>query len=333
MPNVLLTSVGRRVELTRLFYLAFERLELGGKLVATDMDALAPALQTVDRPYTVPRVSAADYLDIVERICEVEQIDLILPLNDLDIPVLASAKPRLEATGARVAVVAQDAAKVCHDKWEAYQFFNRIGLQTPRSWREADVCFDELSYPVFLKPRHGSAAKNTFKVESGDHLRALIPFVPQPMVQEFLPGQEVTSDVICDFTGSTILTVSRRRIAVRDGEVIKGVTIRDDEILKGCQKIAQELPAVGPITVQCIYREEQPYFIEINGRLGGGIPLAVAAGADVPSILLSLAAGLPTEHLIGDGYEIGMYMTRCDESFFFSEAEHAQIASNRFRSG
>ena len=68
MPNVLLTSVGRRVELTRLCRRAYERLGLNGSVVATDMDALAPALQTVDRPYTVPRVSSSDYIDAIERI-------------------------------------------------------------------------------------------------------------------------------------------------------------------------------------------------------------------------------------------------------------------------
>jgi len=330
MPNVLLTSVGRRVELTRLFRRSYDLLGIDGQLVATDMDALAPALQTVDRPYKVPGVSDPEYIDVIEEICAREQIDLLLPLNDLDIPVLANAKPKFEALGVRTAVVDPEAAVICHDKWEAFKFFERLGLRTPRSWLPENVDATELNYPVFLKPRHGSAAKNTHKIEVAEQLIAFLPFVPQPIIQEFLPGNEVTTDVICDWEGTVMANVSRRRIAVREGEVIKGVTVWNSTIQRACRQIAEALPAVGPITVQCIFKEEQPYFIEINGRLGGGLPLTVAAGVDVPAILLSLAAGLPVQPLVGDGYEVGMYMTRCDESFFLSEAQRAEIPGDHF---
>jgi len=333
MPNLLLTSVGRRVELTRLFHRAFDTLDLDGKLIATDIDPLAPALQTVDRAYAVPPVSDPGYSEVITEICRCEEIDLVLPLNDMDVPVLAAAKAVIEATGARLAVVDPEAACVCHDKWQAFEFFTRIGLPTPRSWLPNEVDPTQLPYPLFLKPRHGSAAENTFKIENTDQLAVLVSSVPQPIIQEFLPGSEVTTDIVCDLDGHVIATVSRRRIAVRGGEVVKGVTVLDPEIQAAARRIAEELPAVGPITAQCIFREDKPYFIEINGRVGGGLPLAVAAGIDVPAILLSLASGWPVQHLVENGYEVGMYMTRCDESFFLSEDERAQVASDRFRSG
>jgi carbamoyl-phosphate synthase large subunit len=60
--SLLFKSVGRRVELLRAFKNVYQALELEGRVVGLDMDPLAPALNVVDRPYIVPRMSHPDYL-------------------------------------------------------------------------------------------------------------------------------------------------------------------------------------------------------------------------------------------------------------------------------
>jgi carbamoyl-phosphate synthase large subunit len=49
MLNVLFTSAGRRVELLRAFRRAYATLGLDGRVVAVDVDPLAPALSAADR--------------------------------------------------------------------------------------------------------------------------------------------------------------------------------------------------------------------------------------------------------------------------------------------
>ncbi len=109
----------------------------------------------------------------------------------------------------------------------------------------------------------------------------------------------------------------------------KGVTIHDPDITKDCIAITRALPAIGPITVQCMMHNGQPHYTEINARLGGGIPLAVAAGVDVPALLLAHAAGLPLARPALGSYKTGLYMTRFDDSFFLDEAQREQMASHR----
>ncbi|MEZ4642760.1 MAG: hypothetical protein R3E31_08500 [Chloroflexota bacterium] len=88
--NILFTSVGRRVELLRAFRLAYQTLNLSGNItVVTDIDPLAPALQVADKVYMTPRYTAADYIPTLVDICRREAIDLIFPLIDPDIPILA----------------------------------------------------------------------------------------------------------------------------------------------------------------------------------------------------------------------------------------------------
>lgn len=319
--NLLFTSVGRRVELMRVFRQAYEKLGLGGRIVATDIDPLAPALKLVDRWYIVPRTRQADFIPAIADICRGEAIDVVFPLIDPDIPVLAGKRRTIEATGAGLGVVSEESALVTSDKWLTTRFFQDLQLPVADSWLASDLNGQRLEYPLVIKPRKGSAAQNVFKVSTPEELRFFSKYVPDAIVQEFLPGPEITNDVICDLQGEVLAVVSRQRIEVRWGEVAKGVTIYNPTITEACVRIAKALPAVGPITVQCMMKDGVAHFTEINARFGGGAPLGIAAGADWPTWLLARLADIPIEVPPLGSYQKGLYLTRFDESFFLQQSE------------
>lgn len=324
--NVLLTSIGRRVELVHAFRQAYAELSLKGNLVATDIDPLAPAFRQVDRYYMVPRVDDSDYVPMLAAICERESIDLIFPLIDPDVPVLAAGRVELEQYGAHLATVTAQVAETVNDKWLTYQFFQSIEVPAPRSWDRAPA--DQVSFPLFVKPRVGSAGRDAVKVENPEQLLQALERVERPLVQEFLPGPEITNDVSCSLKGELWAVVSRRRIEVRWGEVAKGVTIHDAQIQEYCGRIAEALQVGGPITVQCMLREGQPYFTEINARFGGGLPLGIAAGIPSPRWYLAEAAGMQVQPPPMGSYQTGLYMTRYDQSFFLSGTEYGDAESH-----
>ncbi len=313
------------MELVRAFREAYRELGLAGRIVALDIDPLAPAFRLADRQYIVPRLNSPDYIPALVEICRREEIGLVLPLIDPDIPVLAQAKAEIEATGARVGVGSIEAAETTADKWLTRNFFERIGLRTPASWLPDDLPPD-IALPVFIKPRRGSASHNAFRVNTRAELEFFTKYVPQPILQELLDGPEITSDVICDVEGQVLGVVSRQRIEVRWGEVQKGVTVFSQEILEACVRVAKELPACGPITLQCMMHKGQPYFTEINARLGGGVPLGIAAGVNGPAMLLARAAGLEREFPTLGQYKTGLYMTRYDDSFFLDRSDYDEMA-------
>ena len=94
-------------------------------------------------------------------------------------------------------------------------------------------------------------------------------YISDPIIEEYLPGPEITNDVICDLDGKLLGVVSRRRIEVRCGEVSKGVTLRDERITAACAVIGEALPAIGPVTVQCMMKDGIPHFTEINAGSPG----------------------------------------------------------------
>lgn len=327
--NVLFTSAGRRVELLRAFRQAYSDLGIAGNIVATDIDPLAPALQEADCPYIVPRISDAAYLPTLVEICHREQAHLVFPLIDPDIPALARHRQELEATGARVVVVPSEAVTATRDKWLTYEFFSKLGVATPRTYLPEEARGARLDFPVFIKPRDGSAGKSAFKVRNERELDFFLDYVPQPIVQEYLPGPEITSDVVCDFDANVLYIVSRRRIEVREGEAAKAITVYDPTVARDCVTIARGLKAIGPITVQCMMRDGVPHFTEVNCRFGGGAPLGIAAGMLSPHWYLTLAAGRPVDAPPLGSYKVGLYLTRFDDSFFLTEKDHAHVASHR----
>jgi carbamoyl-phosphate synthase large subunit len=320
--NVLFSGVGRRVELLKAFKAAYEELGIDGRVVAVDIDPLAPALREAHAAYIVPRLADPDSLSTLAEICRREQIGLIFPLIDEGMPVLASGRRELEETGARLVMVPESALAVTVDKVLTCQLFRSVGVPTPTTWLPNEVTPAALAYPVFVKPRSGSASKGAAAARDERELAYFLENVPDPIVQEFLPGPEITNDVLCDLDGNVLSVVSRQRIEVREGEVAKGVTIYDPEISESCVRIAKGLEAIGPITVQCLLSGEgRPQFTEVNPRFGGGLPLAIAAGAPIPQWVLASAAGRSMDVPPLGTYRTGLHMTRFDDSFFLSEEE------------
>ena len=324
--NTLFTSAGRRVELLRSFRRVYATLGVSGVIVATDIDPLAPAFSEADRTYIVPPVTDGGYVVALASICKREGIGLVFPLIDPDIPVLAAHRAELEEHGARVMVVSKEAADATGDKWLTADLFTRLGIPSPRCWLPDDARSADLAFPVFLKPRFGSAGKGTFVARDRRELDFFLDYVDNPLVQELLTGPEVTSDVVCDQDGTVLSVVSRQRIEVRSGEVSKGKTVRNQEIAEHCVRVAGALEARGPITVQCFMESTGPSFTEVNCRFGGGAPLGIAAGADSPLWLVAQAAGLPIEVPPIGSYQEGLYISRFDDSIFLDEAERARIA-------
>jgi carbamoyl-phosphate synthase large subunit len=324
--TVLFSSAGRRTELLRTFRRAYEELKLEGRILAVDADPLAPALQVADRSYLVPRADSQDYVDCLAALCQHDKVQVVFPLIDPEIAVLSAHRNELEAHGTLLGFSRNDdSIKTVTDKWRTVDLFHALDLRTPASWLPAFVPSD-VRFPLVVKPRFGSASRDTFKVRNRRELEFFVEYVSDPIVQEFVDGCEITIDVVCDLSGKVLSVVLRKRLEVRAGEVSKGVTVHDDRILKDSVRICKALETIGPACIQCIVRDNVPHYTEVNSRFGGGFPLGVAAGANSPRLLLASMAGIPLEFPAIDAYQDGVYITRFDDAFVLNEEDRASIS-------
>ena len=129
--NILFTCAGRRTYLLKYFK---ENLSEGDKIVATDMQLSAPALQVADVKIQVPAVYDPKYIDITLNICKEQKIDALISLNDLELPVLAENKAKFEALGVKVIVSDPAVIDIAFDKYKTAQWVESIGLNAPKTY-------------------------------------------------------------------------------------------------------------------------------------------------------------------------------------------------------
>lgn len=325
--NILLSSAGRRVELLRIFQTTLRTLGMVGNVIAVDTEALAPTLHLADRSYIVPRINDPNYINTLLQICQQEQVDLLFPTIDTELPLYSVALEQFKEIGTDIVISSPLAVHISQDKWETYQFFKRHGITTPNSWLPEQLAHIPRHFPLFIKPRFGSSSENTFKIESEEQLQFFSRYVPQAIIQEFISGYEVTNDIICDLRGQLLEVVSRRRITTRCGEVARGVTLYSPFARACAERLNKLLQFRGVVTLQYMMQGDVPYFTEINARLGGGAPLSVVAGANFAEWFIMQKGNLPFTLPDGWRYREGVYFSRYDESYTMNETQYHAMES------
>jgi carbamoyl-phosphate synthase large subunit len=287
-----------------------------------DANPLSPALRKVDKAHGLPPISATDYTDLLVDLARRAKIDLLIPLIDLELQVVAAAARRLANVGCCALISSESVVRTCRDKITTYRALAQADIDTPDTWtwHEA-VRRKRHRFPYFLKPRRGSAAMGNYVVGNRDELHTFGRRVRHAIVQEFVEGAEHTLDVYTGLDGKPRCVVPRRRLEVRGGEVSKGLITKDPDIMAVGHRVAEMLGECrGVITVQCIVTADRRIrVIEINPRFGGGVPLAIHAGADFPRWILSECMGRKPR-INPTGFRDDVVMLRFDDSVFVPRA-------------
>lgn len=319
---MLLTCVGRRVELIHAFRRAADREGITLTLFGADVNWLAPAMHRVDKGVLVQPIREGRYIDELIDVVRRHRIDLLVPTIDTELPLLAAAADRFTAVGCRAVISSARVVDICRDKLETFRVLAAAGMDVPHTWTWTDArSSPDLPFPLFLKPRFGSAGVGSSVINDRAELETLGRRVGEPIVQEFVAGVEHTMDVYTGLDGVPRCVVPRRRLEVRTGEVSKGIVVKSPAIMDVGRRVAEVLAECrGVVTVQCIVQTDgRIRAIEINPRFGGGAPLAIHAGADFPRWLLCEHLGRRVR-INPTGFTGDLLMLRYDESVFVRNA-------------
>jgi carbamoyl-phosphate synthase large subunit len=313
--NILLTSVGRRVSLLEAFRKALADLKIEGRVLAADRSPLAPAFHAADEGCLVPPVGGPEYVDALLTICRTHDVGLVFPLIDWELAVIAEAHERFAAVGARAVISDKAVIDICRDKQRTCEFLKRHRLGTPEIFTYEEAL--RRPFPLFVKPRYGSSAKDVHCLPDEEALRFHYGRNVESVIQEYVRGTEFTVDVYAGFDGVPRVAVPRQRIEVRAGEVAKARTVRHPAIIRQSLRLVRALGAcVGVVTLQCfLTREDQIKFIEVNPRFGGGVPLSIYAGADFPRWIIEEHLGRKPR-IDPDAWKADLVMLRYDAAVF-----------------
>lgn len=322
--RVLLSSAGRRVALLEIWRKTLASMGLEGEVWATDMSRLAPVFHVADRGIEVPRCTAPEFIPMMLELCESEQIRVIVPTIDTELPAYAEHRDAFEAVGTRVLISSPEVIEIAYRKDSTHAWLASQGFPIPRQTTVEDALShrEDWPFPLLTKPVAGSCSIGVAVVHNEGQLRAATADGDY-IVQTLATGAEYTVSFLANREGRCLCAVPRKRLRVRGGEVEKGMAVRHPLVEELAFSVCERLPgAYGPMNVQIFHDpvDDALRIIEINPRFGGGFPLAWTAGADYPRWILEELLGREST-ASADSWRDGLVMMRYDEAVYRHASE------------
>ncbi len=307
--NILFTCAGRRSVVMEAFA---DALGGDGRVLAADCRADAPALSQASRGFVVPEVGDPEYVERLLEICHGNGVRLLVPLNDLELPLLAREERRFAGAGTRVLVSRPEVVDVCFDKWRTASFARELGIGAPQTFLNPGdalgaVRAGEVGFPLVLKPRWGSASIGVELVEEEAQLEPMFELARRRLrrtilagagdgpdtllIQERLGGREYGLDVVNDLEGRHVGTFVRRKLGMRAGETDRAETVEHPALEAMGAVLGRALGHVGVLDCDAFVEGDRCTLLEMNPRFGGGYPFTQLAGANVPAYLVAQLRG------------------------------------------
>lgn len=288
--RVLVTGAGGPAAIAAMKSL---RAEESVQLIAADMDPWAAGLYLTGERTLVPAGAAPEFTAVLLDRCRALRVDVVLPTVDAELLPLARAREEYAAAGVALLLAPAAALDVILDKLTLAEHCAGVVAVPRTELFGPSVDPAGWTYPLVVKPRRGSGSRGVIIVDSAAELAAL-ERSPALIVQDFLPGEEYSVDVLADAAGHVIASVPRLRARVDSGVSVGGRTVHDPEVERFGRVVAQATGVTYVANVQCRRDVDGvPALLEVNPRMPGTLGLTIASGVDMPRLALASLLGRP----------------------------------------
>jgi carbamoyl-phosphate synthase large subunit len=273
----------------RIIGLAYESLEPG-----VYMDGICDITYQI----SYPAAGSEILFNHLQRIHQKEQIDVIIPNFDAELPNFIKIATRLTALGIHSFLPSAEMFET-RDKLNLYAFGEKHDLLIPKDKiitrvEELDKLGDGFEYPFVVKGKFYDAvvAHNAEQAKKAFYQLSAKWGLPI-IVQQFIKGTEVNIAVLGDGEGNVISSIPMRKMYITDkGKAWAGITLEDDSLLALAQKFVQATRWRGGCELEIMKNAQgELYIMEINPRFPAWIYLTAGAGQNQPAALVKMALG------------------------------------------
>jgi carbamoyl-phosphate synthase large subunit len=264
---------------------ALHRSSLKATLAAADPSPLSAGLFWTDEAYVIKMASDPAYLDRLSEVLERARPDVLIPGTDVELPILAANRERLESEfGMHVLVSDSRVVAIADDKFLTAKFLRDAGFSPPESAlpedREAvEALIERLGFPLVVKPRIGARSVGVSLVRDETEMHDAIAGREGLVIQECVgdESQEYTSSVLV-FDGLAHASIVMRR-DLRDGNTYRAFSGAYDGLNEQVKAFGVALQPYGPANFQFrVDSDGRARVFEINGRFSGATPLRALVG-------------------------------------------------------
>jgi hypothetical protein len=243
----------------------------------------------------IPKVDAGDFVEKLNTVIDMYQIDMIIPAHDSVVLKLAQEK---EKNNLRCEVITSplSTCEVARSKLRTYNLFKNI-IPTPKIY-ESPNALHLKDFPVFLKPDVGQGSKGTFVAKSVEEVKFFLNQDPSLIIQEYLPGKEYTIDCFTDRNGNLLFSRGRERRRTLNGISVNTFYVDDSRFVEIAERINQKLIFRGAWFFQLKENNNgELVLMEVAPRIAGTMALARCKGVNLVLLSLFDALGIKVDIL------------------------------------
>jgi biotin carboxylase len=298
MSNILQLGAG-----TLMIQSVIELKKLGFSMFLADQNPDAPAYPFSDcyRAFDIknPEHVKQYAIDI--------KADVIIAVNEAGVYSAAKASQDLGLKNHK-----PESVKYFTDKGHMREKWKSEDLSQPNfivvnSWKRIKKAIDDIGLPIILKPCLNWGSKGISLISEQDKIEEAINFAKnfcineRYIIEEFIPGKEMTIEGIVQNTELSILTYSDKthqphpfyRVAMSlnyPGNFEQDVILRMKLLIKNAVNSLEIID--GAIHAECMINDKGIYLIELAGRPGGGhifsYIVKAASGISMPEALVRI---------------------------------------------
>ncbi len=258
----------------------------GYRVIAADGEILGAGLYAAEKGYVIPYAKSSEFVDRVKEICVREEVKLLIPGLDAELPILSRSAAEFAREGITVVVGEENFVSLCDDKLATSRFLEAQGFPYPATWTLDELPEDEMTFPLIIKPKIGGARSIGVRlIRNLPELKRLRQEIDGTafVAQEFIDGPEYTCGSVT-LEHRCVGVIAARRI-LRDGDTYKAFIERDSMIEGFVAEVVDRLQPFGPCNVQLRVRDKVPYIFELNARFSGTTYCRALAGFNEPKII------------------------------------------------
>lgn len=260
--------------------------------------------------YTSPRQDVRQFIRDVNQLCRRLGAEHVFPTSEVAIMACSEQSSEMEAAPI---VPRREDIEASFSKANTLRAAALAGVAVPETaclTREHQEIPQSIirRFPVVVKPESSevtgegrtTAAGKTYYAANADDLRrecrSRLERAPSVLLQEFIDGYGVGVSGLFD-KGRPIALLAHRRIRESNplgGPSALAETIAlEPELLDSTTRLMAAIGFTGPAMVEFKVdrRDGRAVLMEINGRFWGSLPLAPAAGLDLPYLYWKMLSG------------------------------------------
>lgn len=226
----------------------------------------------------VPHISDSDFVNKLNSIIDIYDIDFILPALDAVVLKLSEVRDDLHA---EVLTSSKEAVDICRNKKKTYKQLAGLDF-LPVVYDSPDQV---THYPVLIKPAVGQGANGVKKILDREELEFELKHrKEEQVVCEFLPGTEYTVDCFTDRTGKLLFAAHRSRRRIKNGISVNSFLEPEDVCIQEiAKKINERMKFRGVWFFQVKKNAQGEYrLMECATRVAGTMCVERARGVNLP---------------------------------------------------